>query len=184
MNVIKSAALSSTKIIHKGIIISDLFPTNVMLTYNGKDSYKTLFGGIVSIAIQLFALFISIVLMVSIFQRSNSTFTTNKIIKDITYDTTQHYFAQNKDVYFAIRLTGPTPEKLLDKTYFSFNMYQANYKKDNSTQGYSLKYTQIEYELCGSNFPNVQSDIYDRIGLSTYICPKNTDFFCKSKLQF
>ena len=38
----------------------------------------------------------------------------------------------------------------------------------------------IEYELWGSKFPHVESDVYKRVGLSSYIWPKNTDFFIQS----
>ena len=30
----------------------------------------------------------------------------------------------NNDVYFAVRLTGPTPQKLVDQTYFNFSIAQ------------------------------------------------------------
>ena len=89
----------------------------------------------------------------------------------------------NNESYFAIKLTGPTPEKLLDPSYFSFHMYQSNYAKKNNNQGYSVNSTEIEFELWGDKFPLVQKEVYDRIGLSTYICPKNIDFYVRSNFN-
>ena len=37
--------------------------------------------------------------------------------------------------------------------------------------------TPIEYEVCENKFPNVDKSLYDRIGLLTYIWPKNTNFY-------
>ena len=35
-------------------------------------------------------------------------------------------------------------------------------------------------ELCGDNFPFVEKDVYDRIGLSVFLWPKHTDYFLQS----
>ena len=86
---------------------------------------------------------------------------------------------RNNGVYFAVRLTGANPEKLLDPTYFNFMITQSSYIRQSS--GVSIKSTPIEFEYWGNKFPYVEKKVYDRVGLVTYICPKNTDFFCKSK---
>ena len=95
-------------------------------------------------------------LISTVYNRENTTFNINKVIKDITNGQTEHYFAQSKELYFAIQLAGPTPSKLLDKTYLTFSMYQASYIKDNSPAGFSRNLKEIEYELWGDKFPYVQ----------------------------
>ena len=87
----------------------------------------------------------------------------------------------NNDVYFAVKLNGPNPEKLFDPTYFNFKIAQMSYIK--SSSGYSAKETIIEYEFWGDKFPHVEKSIYDRVGLSTYVCPKNTDFFIRANFN-
>ena len=111
MNKLKNGALSFAKLVKSKIISIDLYPTTVNFTYEGQDSFKTLFGGLTSLVIQCATLLIAVILMVTIFNKQKTTFNVNKIIRDITNDPTKHYFAQNLDVYFAVRLVGPTPEK-------------------------------------------------------------------------
>ena len=149
------------------IVSNDLFPRTISFTYEGKSSFKTLFGGFVSILIELAILSIIVMLTITIIKRESASFNSYKVIKDISTDLTQHYFAKNKDIYFAIRLSGPNPEKLLDSSYFSFNIYQAEYFKHSSSSSYTNNSKQIEFELCGDRFPYVSKDVYDRIGLST-----------------
>ena len=78
---------------------------------------------------------------------------------------------------------GPNPEKLFDQSYFNFTILQVSYIRDNSTSGFSSKSSIIEYELWKNKFPNVDKFVYDRVGLSTYICPKNTDFFIRANFN-
>ena len=87
----------------------------------------------------------------------------------------------NNDVYFAVKLNGPNPEKLFDPTYFNFKIAQMSYIK--SSSGFSAKETVIEYEFWGDKFPHVEKLVYDRLGLSTYVCPKNTDFFIRANFN-
>ena len=41
----------------------------------------------------------------------------------------------------------------------------------------------IEYEFWADKFPHVEKSMYDRIGLSTYVCPKKTDFFIRANFN-
>ena len=126
---------------------------------------------------------ITIMLTITIIQKGNTSSGVSMIMKDITNDPTKHYFAQNSDVYFAVKLLGPTSEKLLDKSYFKFEIVQNSYIRDNSPKGFSITPTPIEYELCGDKFPHVEKNIYDRVGFAIYICPKNTNFFVRTNFN-
>ena len=87
----------------------------------------------------------------------------------------------NNDVYFAVKLLGSNPEKLFDPTYFDFKISQISYLRTSS--GFSTKETVIEYEQWGDKFPHIEKLVYDRVGLSTYVCPKNTDFFIRANFN-
>ena len=91
-----------------------------------------------------------------------------------------HYFARNNDVYFALKLDGPTPEKFLDTSYLTLEIKQNGILRNSQADGAIVSSIPIEYELWGNKFPHVQSDVYKRVGLSSYIWPKNTDFFIQS----
>ena len=110
--------------------------------------------------------------MITIFQRDNTSTIVIKYYKDRINDSTKHYFAQNKEVYFAIKLEGPNPEKLFDLTYFTFEILQSKYIKENNSEGYSISSTKIEFEKCGDKFLHVEKTVYERVGSTNYICPK------------
>ena len=101
------------------------------------------------------------------------------IQKDLTNDNEKHYFAKN-DVYFAFRLTGPNPELLFDPSYITFEISQLFYSKDNS-DGYIAE--SIPYKLCGDKIPYIDKSTYDRLNLSSSVCPNNTDFFLRANLN-
>ena len=126
---------------------------------------------------------ITIILTITIFQRDNTSTNVNSTIKDITNDQNKHYFTENGGTYFAIKLQGPTPEKLLDSSYFTFQLLQNSYIKQNNSQGFSFSSTPIEYEYCRDKFPHVDKATYDKAGLAEYICPKNSNFFVRANFN-
>ena len=89
------------------------------------------------------------------------------MIKDLTYDTEKHYIG--KDTFaFAVKLTGPNPELLLDTSYFRFSVNNVKYSRD-ASYGLTKTVVPIEMEPCGDNFPSVEKDVYDRRGLSLFL---------------
>ena len=153
-----------------------MYPTQVNFTIKGASEFKTLLGGIVSTVIRWVVLAIGLILTVSIFQRSKVDVSINTVFKDLTYDSEKHYFAKDK-VFFALKMRGPNSDKLLDPTYFKFGLNQVHYELSSNENGFTYSLTPIEYEFWGDRFPNVNKSLYDRIGLQTFIWPKNTDFY-------
>ena len=78
----------------------DLYQTKVTLTFDGKSSFKTLFGALISIVIMLSVLSIFGLLVYWIIIKIMTSTSINKIFKDYTNDSEMHYFAKS-DVYFA-----------------------------------------------------------------------------------
>ena len=81
----------------------DLYQAKVTLTYDGKSSFKTLFGALISIVIMFTVLSIFGVLSYWIIFKIKTTTSINKIFKDNTNDSEMHYFAKS-DVYFAFAI--------------------------------------------------------------------------------
>ena len=125
------------------------------LTYKGKDKFKTLGGGIISIIVKLITFAVALTLTVTVFQRGKSATSINTIYKDLTNDQTKHYFMKDT-IYFGLKLIGPNPEKLLDPTYFTFQIIQMHINKINSPELYTTNSTVIEYEFWGDKFPHVR----------------------------
>ena len=96
MNVTNSKLANVGSWIMNSLRTQDGYTQSVNLSFNGNDTYKTALGGIASIIIiiKLGALAIAILLMISIFQRDNSTISVYKTFKDITNDQESHYFAK------------------------------------------------------------------------------------------
>lgn len=88
------------------------------------ESFKTLLGGITTVIVRLLILAISVSLMVTIFQRSNTSKTTSSTIKDLSVDTEKHYIGKSTFA-FAMKMIGPNPVKLLDTSYFTLRVYQS-----------------------------------------------------------
>ena len=122
------------------------YPTTINLTYKGQKDFRSFAGGLASIAIYLVILLMTGVIMNTVITKGNTSMSINEVLKDIYNDPKSHYFAKS-DIYFAFKLIGPTPDKLLDKNYFSFEIKQISYVKTNeSSTGYTYSSTLIEYE--------------------------------------
>ena len=103
------------------------------------------------------------------------------MIKDLTHDSSRHQIGKGTFA-FAVRLTGPNPELLLDTSYFRFSANNAKYSRD-SNFALSKSFNEIEMEICGDNFPYDDQDVYKRSGLSLFLCPKNNDYFLQSNFN-
>ena len=84
MNVTKSVIVKLGSWVKGKVQSQDHYSKSVNFSFNGHDSFETLFGGLVSVTIKLGALVIAILLTISIFQRDNTSTSVNKVIKDIT----------------------------------------------------------------------------------------------------
>jgi hypothetical protein len=91
----------------------------------------------------------------------------SKIVRDLSYDNKKHYIGKGTFA-FAVKLSGPTPELLLDTSYFAFT-YEISKFKRNPGSGITIEFESIEMEYCGDNFPFVSSDIYSKMELSTFL---------------
>ena len=118
------------------IFDSDMFPLIVNFTCDGKNHFRTFFGGFVSIIIKMLVLAIAILLTITIISKGNSSFNVTTIQQDMTNDNEKYYFTQ-KDIFIGITLVGPNSDLLLDPSYFNFEMNQVSYFRDNSSIGSS-----------------------------------------------
>ena len=48
--------------------------------------------------------------------------------------------------------------------------------------GYVSNTIPLGYELLGKTFPFVDSELYQRVGLDTYICPVNKNYYISGNL--
>ena len=158
---------------------NDLYDKKITLTYNGDSSYKTLIGGIVSISIKLLILIYAWILIRVIFKRGDTKKTLNRVIKDLTYDTTKHYIG--KDGFaIAIAMNNEAGENLiLDPQYFNLSVSQANYVL-HSDGFYSVEYTSIPYGAWERDFSYVSEDLVNRNIIQKAAWLKSNDYYISS----
>lgn len=164
----------------KKIRDTDMFSKSVQLSYKGKTSFKTTFGGVVSILIKILLTLYGILLFKEVVTKGNTTKSVTNIVKDLTKDTTKHYISKGTFA-FAVKLQGLYPERMLDPTYFKFEISQVKYTRSTNGDGaINESFVDIPYELWGDNFPFVEKEVYDRVELQKFLCPSNTDHFISS----
>lgn len=164
------------------IIQADQYPKTVKLFYKGNTEFKTSFGGIISLIIKILVIGYGMQLLVAVFQRSHSTKSVTKIVKDLSQDTTKHYVGKGTFA-FALKMLGSNPERLLDSTYFSLSMSMSTIlRPSNGSESFTYYKVPIEFDYCADSFPYVEKLLYDKLGLQTYICPKDNDYFLSSTL--
>ena len=73
----------------------------------------------------------------------------------MTYNYEKHYFAKDK-VHFALKMIGPDSEKLLDSSYFKFELSQIHYEISLNNDFNTYTRIPIEYEFWGDKFPGVE----------------------------
>ena len=101
----------------------DLYGKQITMTYKGEDSFKTTYGGIISLFIKLILFTYAGVLFAVIINRGDTKKTLNTTVKDITNDPTKHYIGRGT-FGFSVDLTDPVTGNnlLMDKTYFELSI--------------------------------------------------------------
>lgn len=141
----KKALHRTTNWIKNKVKDADLFPSTVKFTFNGETEFKTLYGGLVSLMIKTVVIIYAISLTVSIFTKSGTSKSVNKLVRDLSYDKTKHFIGKSTFA-FGIKLIGPNPELLLDKTYFNLLVSNTHYVKDVKGGSYNQTLQPIELE--------------------------------------
>ena len=97
----------------------------------------------------------------------------------MTNDEEKHYFAKN-DIFIGLNLIGPNPEILLDPSYFTLQIQQANYVNDNTINADPKNSTQIPYNYWSIDNSQYQNFLNNTTKGFKYICPKFIDFYIRS----
>ena len=111
--------------------LGDLYGKKIMMTYKGEDSFKTVYGGVVSLFIKLVLLIYAILLISVIFNKGDTKKTVNTTTKDTTKDNTKHYIGRST---FGFGLSFEDYQNgnnlLMESTYFEFVIESDFYTRD------------------------------------------------------
>ena len=133
--------------VHNRIKDNDLYAKSVTLTFKGKTTFSTSYGGVISCLIKLTIIIIAIIRVSIIFNRSDTSKSINKVVKDIVHDDTKHYIGKGTfAIAFGLVDQLVFTSLLTDSTYFSFQIFQQiNNRTDPQFFNHSL--IALEYEL-------------------------------------
>lgn len=179
---IKRVFTGSFSWIRESIRQRDEYSKNVQLFYKGKTEFNTFFGGFVSLLIKIIVLAYAIKVVTDVVNRTNTNKFVTKAARNLLHDTTNHYIGKGTFA-FAVNFVGPYPERMIDPSYFSLHMNIDNVRRAEGRKDLYSNQTEIEFDFCGDKFPFVEKTLYDRVGLQTFICPKNTDYFVTSNFN-
>ena len=159
----------------------DLYGKQITMTYKGDDSFKTTYGGIISLFIKIILLIQAGVLFAVIINKGDTKKDLNTTVKDISNDKTKHFIGQGTFAFavdFQDLVTGAN--LLMDSTYFELSMQNVFVTRyPNSSITFTAR--EIPYDQCGQNFKFVtDQNQYNRIGLARYACPTSTDYYISS----
>jgi len=123
----------------------DLFPHDIKLTYKGKNSFTTMFGGIMSLMIiMLCAVYGTSLFITMIFRQDSNTSTSMEYRNLNEYDS--NIYPYQKGFRIAVALTDITSTPIpLNPSLFTLEFEQASVVYTGGAV--SVTYTDLEYEL-------------------------------------
>ena len=157
---------------------NDRFSTPISLNYLGETSFKTVIGGLSSIAIGISLLWYLWIMISEMVNRQNSVVNSATKMNSLILDPTSYNVGDSK---FMFTLYSPNFDsnfyKILDSSYFSLNMIQ--YKTTKSMAGIgkpSQTATSLDYAYWDDRFDNtLGSLITQAFPFNLTICPKTID---------
>eukprot|EP00347_Sterkiella_histriomuscorum_P012669 403367679 len=160
----------------------DAFGHPITLSYKDSSTYKSLFGGIVTLfsRIALFAYFL--VQIISVFQRKNFNIATSTTYENLSAsDKTINLNRTNFDIGFGM-FRGSNYSYSLDY-YEYFSVYFVQGVSNMNEGNFSFNFTQIPVEICQNDRFLGDTATIDNLGIAGYfICPQS-DFQFKLKGQ-
>jgi len=133
------------KFMSNGVKMCDLFPQDIKLTYKGKSSFTTLFGGIVSMTIMALCITYGASLFLIMINRGDSNKSVSSEFRNLN-EFDQNIFPYQEGLKIAIAFTNGFAQPItIDPSYFTLQFYQGTYIND----GTSVSYQRIDlgYEL-------------------------------------
>lgn len=136
----------------------------IELTYKGRDGYRTLLGGIVSILVYIIAFLISLALLINYINGNSASYSRSTLNVDFTNENPT-YSLKDTDFRFAFSVSDGTYDGFSNTNQYTFEMRQY------SVDGTTTTPTTVTLKRCGDDFPTKGEK-----RLTNYLCPSNWDF--------
>ena len=103
----------------------DIFPTQIKLNYKGKDSFKTFFGGLITVGIFAVMVVYTVFLTNQVMNKRGSNTTLSTKITDLRFNPEVHY-PGNGTFKFAVGYGDASRALFYNESYFRIEMFQGN----------------------------------------------------------
>ncbi|CAI2385115.1 unnamed protein product [Moneuplotes crassus] len=151
----------------------DMYPKTIKFTYKGQEEYKTLLGGLVSLAINVVILIYAWMLFTIMVSNKNSSKSINTSVKNLREDTETIDLKESPMSFaFAVFKSDAAIDVTAFQNYFTVEVIKYNKTK---TQA-SVTPEQISYSVCGSNFSYKNQTEVNLLGIQNYFCPNSNNF--------
>ena len=108
----------------------DIFGVPVTLNFNGKDKFKTFWGGWTSLVLTILIVIIAILSLVTLLQKGNSELISRTNSNNLVYDNTMHYFRQKGFLISIYGISNFSSSILQDSSYLEISAKEYTYTRD------------------------------------------------------
>ena len=154
----------------------DWFGKTINITYKKEDSYKTFFGGFMTIGVSIALILYLVYLIRVMIERQSVVYSTNTVIRDLTNDFDDHKPAEHG---FAIAIGFRWDDtSFLDEEYLQLYDLSVYQYRSNSLGGgaFNETYVPLEIEKWGDTFPYEDQQLIKDYRIDNYVCIKPKDY--------
>ncbi|CAI2382433.1 unnamed protein product [Moneuplotes crassus] len=170
----KNILKKSSKYILEKVRDRDMYPRPIAFTFKGKEEFRTLFGGLISMAIQVVIVLYAYIMLKIMIERNDTSKSVNTIVSDILNDkspvslnTTDFSFA------FDAFILDDDNFDFNNNEYFEIELLQWIKQPDTG----ELSSTNIPYERCGTSlFQYYNQTEVQKLGIQEYLCPLSRNY--------
>lgn len=156
----------------------DLFAKPITLTYAKDPKFKSNIGGICTILVGVILFALCISELITLINRSSTTYASIINTQDITTDTTVYNIGSDKYFDFAFSLVVDGVDLIADSTYAHVTLEQVTQTRSSSTSvSYSTK--TIPFLKCGTALDFINQSKASQLGINDYYCPSSSDYTIK-----
>ncbi|CAI2361782.1 unnamed protein product [Moneuplotes crassus] len=156
----------------------DLFPRPISLTYQGKENFKSLYGGIVSTFLIALLISYGILIAIPMLKHTASSKAKNHVLRDQSSEVDK-YQTTEKDFSFVVQIVNSeTRIALTDPSYFNISISQSDFSFNKTIAQFQETNIEKEISICGEKFPKVNEYIDETSSILKGIsyCPHDYDF--------
>ena len=124
---------------------NDFYTKQITFSYNQEDGFKTILGGVVSIAIKLILFVYALALISVIINRSDTKRSVNTTVKNLALDDTKYYIGKGTFA-IAFMMNDGGNNLLMDPQYFEISFYNGFYHRAPENGSISANFTSIPYD--------------------------------------